>query len=317
MNSRLTIYTILAALLWATVLPAVAAKPKAPTRASLEQALKRAPGDMNTRCQLVELLLLQGDTVAAEEHIALADKLQTNACMQIQKARIAYARGRYGEAAIAYAKAFTLDIFPQDEIGAYRTDSLTHGAIDTRLRVAATQDKANTYAPVGRAELAFHRGDTAAGIGFLRLALQRGDTLLRNRIDSLSRSVQRDTAETGALLYTIPFERKNGVPTVQVQVNGLKMKAEIDTTATCCKISGVESHFMLKNDYITSAMIKDSHILILPTLQVGDTLALRDVWLYNDNSLTSPIVLNPAVFAQWGVVKIAETKNQIEIYTRK
>ena len=243
MKSRLTTYTILAALLWAMILPTTVAKPKAPTRASLEQVLKHAPGDMSTRCQLIELLLQQGDTIAAEGHIALADKLQTNACVQIQKARIAYARGRYAEAAIAYAKAFTLDVIPQNETGAYRTDSLTHGAIDTRLRVAATQDKTNAYAPVGRAELAFYRGDTAAGIGFLRLALQRGDTLQRERIDSLSRTIQRDTTETGTLLYTIPFERKNGVPTLSVTANGLKIKAEIDTTATRCTISGVESHY--------------------------------------------------------------------------
>lgn len=317
MKSQLTIYTILAALLWATVLPTIAAKPKAPTRASLEQVLKRAPGDMNTRCQLVEMMLQQGDTVAAEEQIALADKLQTNACVQIQKARIAYARGRYGEAAIAYAKAFTLDVFPQDETGAYRTDSLTNGAIDTRLRVAATQDKTNTYAPVGRAELAFYRGDTAAGIGFLRLALQRGDTLQRERIDSLSRSMQRDTTETGTLLYTIPFERKNGVPTLSVTANGLKIKAEIDTTATRCTISGVESNFMLKNEYITSAMIQDSHILILPTLQLTGSIVLRDLRLYNDNTQTSPLVLNLAAFAQLGVARIHPSKNQIEIYERK
>lgn len=317
MKSRLTIYTILAALLWATALPTVAAKPKAPTRASLEQVLKRAPGDMNTRCQLVEMMLQQGDTVAAEEQIALADKLQTNACVQIQKARIAYARGRYGEAAIAYAKAFTLDVFPQDETGAYRTDSLTHGAIDTRLKVAATQDKTNTHAPAARAELAFYRGDTAAGIGFLRLALQRGDTLLRDRIDSLSRSIQRDTTETGTLLYTIPFERKNGVPTLSVTANGLKIKAEIDTTATRCTISGVESNFMLKNDYITSAMIQDNHILILPILQLTDSIVLRDLRLYNDNTQTSPLVLNLTAFAQLGVARIHPSKNQIEIYERK
>lgn len=272
---------------------------------------------MSTRCQLVEILLQHGDTVAAEEHIALADKLQTNACVQIQKARIAYARGRYGEAAIAYAKAFTLDVFPQEEIGAYRTDSLTGGAIDTRLRVAATQDKTNTYAPKGRAELAFYRGDTAEGIGFLRLALQRGDTLLRDRIDMLSRTIRPDTTGIGTLLYTIPFERKMGVPTLSVMVNGLKMKAEIDTTATRCTISGVESNFMLKNEYITPSMIKENRIVLLPAMQVTDRIVLRDLQLYNDNNQTSPLVLNLTVFAQFGIARIHPSKNQIEIYERK
>lgn len=314
---RHSISILLYALLLAVTIPAIAAKPKAPTRASLEQILKHAPGDMSTRCQLIEMLLQQGDTVAAEAQITLADKLQINACVQIQKARIAHARGRYAEAASAYAKAFTLEAFPQEEIAAYRTDSLTRGAIDTRLKVAAMHDKANTFAPVGRAELAFYRGDTAEGIGFLRQALQRGDTLLRERIDSLSRMIQQDTTDTGTLLYTIPFERKNGVPTLSVTINGLKMKAEIDTTATRCTISGVESNFMLKNDYITSSMVKDSHIVLLPAIQVTDSIVLRDLRLYNDNTQTSPLVLNLAAFAQFGVARMNPSKNQIEIYERK
>lgn len=114
---HISIYTLLLIILLMPAMPAIAAKPKAPTRASLEQVLTHAPGDMSTRCQLIELLLQQGDTVAAEGHIALADKLQTNACVQIQKARIAYARGRYAEAAIAYAKAFTQDVIPQNVKG--------------------------------------------------------------------------------------------------------------------------------------------------------------------------------------------------------
>ena len=316
MKSRLTTYTILAALLWAMILPTTVAKPKAPTRASLEQVLKHAPGDMSTRCQLIELLLQQGDTIAAEGHIALADKLQTNACVQIQKARIAYARGRYAEAAIAYAKAFTLDVIPQNETGAYRTDSLTHGAIDTRLRVAATQDKTNAYAPVGRAELAFYHGDTAAGIGFLRLALQRGDTLQRERIDSLSRTIQRATTETGTLLYTIPFERKNGVPTLSVTANGLKIKAEIDTTATRCTISGVESHFMLKNGYLTDAdfMGKQNYVTATGEIHEGTIINLREVRV-GDITLTNikasvisgqraPLLLGQTVFRRFGTLEV-------------
>lgn len=73
----------------------------------------------------------------------------------------------------------------------------------------------------------------------------------------------------------------------------------------------------MKNDYITSAMIQDSHILILPTLQVTDSIVLHDMRLYNNNSQTSPLVLNLAAFAQLGVARIHPSKNQIEIYERK
>lgn len=315
MKLRLALYTVLTFLLGLSA--ALAAKPKAPTRASLEKQVKQAPGDMSARCQLIELLLEQGDTVAAETHISLADKLQVNACVQIQKARIACARARYNEASLAYAKAFTLDAFPPCEQGAYRSDSLTRGALSARLKAAAARDKANTCALVACAELALYRGDTTEGVALLRQALQRGDTLQRVRVDSLSRTLWRDTVEAGRLLYSLPFERKHGVPTLSVTINGLRMKAEIDTTATRCTISSIEANFMIKNDYLTSSMVLDNHIVLLPTLQLTDSLALHDLQFYNDTKQSSPLVMNLSAFAQLGVARIHPTLNLIEIYQRQ
>lgn len=300
--------------LWAAGSSARETKAAAAQCKAVEKLLAKTPGDMSLRCRYIDLLLASGDTVVAEQQIQYALKLQCSPCVLFHKAHIAFAHAHYDEAAMAYSTALLMEGWVDDS-RLYLTDSLTGGGVDMRIKVAALQDKSNAHAPQARAELALLRGDTVAGLALLQEAVVRGDTLQRVRIEELRAYTQDSTP--GEVLFTIPFDRKNGVPTLYVHVNGLRIKAELDTTAMISRISGVESSFMLKNEYISSDDTKDNNKLIVRDLQLTEDIVLHDVWLHNDNKMSAPLVLSLSVFERLGKAHVNQKLSQVEIYGKK
>lgn len=287
-----------------------AAKPKG--RADLEKALKKSPGNMELRCELIGMLLAAGDTTEAETHIRYAQKMQPAECISLHAAHIAFARNRYTDAARLYADATLLGAFPTDDPNVYAADSLSRGSIAIRLRAANAKDKSKTAALIGLAEMALHRADTAAAVSLLEEAVVRGDTALISRIKTLKSVLPTDSTEK-TVVMRIPFERNYGKIEMQVVVNGLKVKAQIDTTATQSTISGVESSFMLKNEYTTHADIIDNTVMLVRTLELPDGTVLKDVRLHNKNAQEAPVILSLSVLEPLGKARINEKEAVIEI----
>lgn len=287
-----------------------AAKPKG--KADIEKALKKAPGNMELRCELIGMLLTEGDTVSAEEHIRYAQKLQPTECISLHAAHIALARKRYADAARFYADATMLGTFPTDDAGVYAADSLSNGALSTRLKALAIKDKSRTTALLGLADIALHGADTAAAISRLEEAWQRGDTAQLTRLKELKNALPVDSAEK-TVVMRIPFERKFGNIEMNVLLNGLKVKAQIDTTATQSTISGVESSFMIKNDYAKNSDIIESTILLVRSLELPGGTVLTDIRLHNRNNQEAPLILALSAFAPLGEARINEKEAMLEI----
>lgn len=279
---------------------------------AIEKAIKKAPGNTELRCQLIELLLEKGDTLRAEEQLRYAQKMQATGCISLHAAHIAYNKHKYAEAAIAFSEATLLGSFCQEDSLIYLTDSLTRGSITARMKAAVVKDKSSPAPFIALAHLALHKTDTLSAISMLENAALRGDTASRSLAKQLKNSLPVDSTESKVLMR-IPFSRNMGKIELSLQVNGLTMKATVDTTATQPTISGVTSQFMLKNDYASYSEVVETNILIARTIDFPGNITLRNVRLHNRNNQTEPIILSLSVFSSLGRARINESEAVIEI----
>lgn len=297
----------------------LSAKDKVPTVVSYEKILKKNPGDMDTYCALVDMLLTQSDTVRAEEHLTYALRLRpTYACLLTTKARIALARGKQEEAVISYADAIIGGYVPEDDSTFWYLADYLGARMQTRLRVASQRDRTNTSVLRTMALWHLHDGDTAAAVIDYREMWRRSqDSTILVLIDSLE-ALHRDTTMVDSVVACIPFTRKLNKIEIRCVVNGLRLNAILDTTATESTISGVELDFMRKNDYVLSDDILDTHTLSLRSLTFADEhVRLQDVRMAFRRMQDDPLIFCPQTFEKLGSLRLNEDKHLIEIVVKK
>lgn len=286
-----------------------------PQRKALEKAVQKAPGDMGLRCELIGTMLAEGDTVAAEEQLSYAMKLRSAPCLHIHHAQIALGRGKRIDAAADCAQAVVAGLMPADEPFIYQMDSTPPHIVTMRLRMAMQKEKANASIPAGIGQLALLRGDTAAAVEAYREAIQRGDTTLKTVVDSLTKTTE-DSCQSATPTARIPFTRKGEKIEVVCTINGLKIKAEVDTTATESTISTVEAHFMLKNNYVPAENVVNDNTLIIREIDFGDGLVLRSVRLHHIRKQEETIIFCLGDLRQLGTVVINEGKKELQLYSK-
>lgn len=306
-------------------------------RKGLEKAMKKAPGDITVRCALIGVMLTEGDTAAAEEQLAFALKLEQAGCLYVHRGQIALSRGKYIDAAADCTQAVAAGLMPDEEAFIYRMDSMPPHLVSMRLKMAMQKDKGNAALPTGLGQLQLHRGDTAGAISAFREAYHRGDTTMQAMVDSLQRGGKAASYSSGLIHSTAPeggtspvsgeesvrqsepvgrivFTRKGERMEVSCTINGLKIKAEVDTTAKESTISSVEAHFMLKNNYVSQENVINDNTLIIRETDFGDGLVLRGVRLHHRRAQEETVIFCLADLRQLGTVVIHEEKREIQIY---
>ena len=278
--------------------------------AGLEKRLKKAPGNVELRCEYVGVLLQEGDTSKAEEVLDYGLKLGEAGCLYLHRARIALNRNKTSQAAIHCAAAVNAGLMPEEEPLVYFVDSVSGGAVAMRLDRSVKADKSGTNAAKGLGQIRMHKGDTAAALQCYKEAVRRGDTLLVALIESLKKPEM--TAED-SVVARIAFTRTNDKIEVQCRLNGLKIKAEVDTTATESSISGVETSFILKNEYVSKSEIVDNKVLIVRELDFGEGLILKGIRLHHQRVQESPVVLCLEDLRRLGNVVINEREKVLEV----
>lgn len=281
------------------------------SRAKVEKALARRPGDTELRCRLVSLLLSEGDTVRAEKELTYALTMQQTPCLFVHKASIALRRGQLGAAALHCATAVEHGLLPDDEPLIGQVDSLSGGMVTLRLQRTARTDKKVTSVLLGLAQLSLAHGDTASAITGIEEACVRGDSTLFPRLASLRDTARADTSYH--VIATIPFIRNRGKTELEGTLNGLKVKIELDSAATTSTISGIETLFMLKNKYIRSDEVVDDHIVISREIDLGNGLVLRGVRLFHIRNQEVPLILCLRDLAPLGIPRINEARRCIEL----
>ena len=276
----------------------------------LEKKLKKAPGNVEVRCEYVGVLLQEGDTSKAEEALDYGLKLGEAGCLYIHRARIALNRNKTSQAAIHCASAVNTGLLPEEEPLIYYVDSVSGGAVAMRLDRNSKSDKAGTNAVKGLGQIRMHEGDTAAALLCYKEAVRRGDTLLVALIDSLK---QGETLTEDSVVARIAFTRTYEKIEVQCKLNGLKIKAEVDTAATESTISGVETSFILKNEYVSKSEIVDNKILIVRELDFGNELILNGIRLHYRRTQESPVILCMEDLRRLGKVVINEREKVLEV----
>lgn len=292
-------------------LPAVAADNKADKKtAELAQKLKKNPGNIDLRCEYVGALLQQGDTVRAEEALDYGAKLGEAGCLQLHRARIALSRGKNTNAALCCALAVNAGVLPEEEPLIFSVDSLTGGGVATRLNNASKASKSNYYSIKALGQIRLHAGDSTAALNCFQEAFRRGDTTLVALIDTLKKA---ETLSEDSVVARIAFTRTDGKMEVTCTLNGLKIKAEVDTTAVESSISGVETTFILKNEYVSRSDIVDNSVLVVRELDFGNGLLLSSVRLHHKRAQESPVVLCLSDLRQLGRIVINEREKVLEV----
>lgn len=96
-------------------------------------------------------------------------------------------------------------------------------------------------------------------------------------------------------------------------MNGLAIRITVDTTATRSSISGVETVFMLKNDYISKDDIHENTSVIIRNLELGGGVSLSDIAFKYDANQDPPLILCLRDLERLGRVRINERERMIEI----
>lgn len=281
------------------------------SRAKVEKALTRRPGDTELRCRLISLLLAEADTARAEKELTYALTMQQAPCLLMHKASIALSRGQVGTAAINCATAIEQGLLPDDEPLILYVDSLSEGMVTLRLQRTVRSTKKGTAVLIGLAQLNLAHRDTTAAINNIEEACLRGDSTLYSRLQSLRNNTPADTSLR--VIATIPFIRNRGKIEIDGTLNGLKLKIELDSTAANGTISGVETLFMLKNKYIRSDEVVDDHIVIAREIDLGNGLVLRGVRLSHIRNQSVPLILSLRDLVPLGIPRINEEARCVEL----
>lgn len=280
--------------------------------ARLEKLIRRQPGDISLRCRLVNALLANGDTAHAERELDYAINMCESPCLLINKAGIALKRKQTVVAAQYCATAVENGLMPDDESLISRIDSLSGGMVSMRLKMMTKTEKSAVNILSGLAQLSIMSGDTATAIACIEETMARGDSTLMSRLYNLKDTTSLDV-KGYEVTGIIPFTRNFGKIEINAIVNGLKVKIEVDSTATTSTISGVETLFMIKNKYIRIDEVIDNHIVISRQIDFGNGIILRGLKLYHIRNQETPVILSLKDLLPLGIPRINNKEKCIEL----
>lgn len=279
----------------------------------LQREIKRQPGDMDKHCALVQALLAAGDTTEAEKSLDYALKMRETACLYMQRAAIGMAKGEYFTAARYGAQAVKAGLRPSEDSMVFRIDSLSGGGVMLCLQRMTGEEKQNSNVWRGLGQMAQMKGDTIAALTYFEKAVHAGDTTCREALKQLRPSEIAPT-ETDSVIARIPFLNQTGELELKGKINGLAIRITVDTTATQSTISGVETLFMLKNEYVSRDDIIDNIYVIVKRLEIGEGMVLRNIRLRYIENQDNPLILCLRDLERLGGIQI-NTEKRVLIVT--
>ena len=264
----------------------------------LSRELKRSPGDMELHCRMAQAQLAEGDTAAAEKTLEYALKLKETPCLYMQKARIQLARQDFYSAARYCAQAVKAGMKPEEDSLIFRIDSLSSGGVRVGIQRLATEDKKNDA---------------------LRYGLEQMEkSAVRSQPSEVSHQksdVSHQQAEEDSIIAEIPFLNQTERLEMKGKINGLPIRLSVDTTATQSSISGVETMFMLKNEYISKADIHDNNTAVMiKRLEIGESVVLNDITLQHRATQEQSVILCMGDLERLGRIRIDDKKRMLVIY---
>lgn len=256
----------------------------------LSRELKRSPGDMELHCLLAEAQLAERDTAAAEKTLEYALKLKETPCLYMQKARINLSKLDFFSAARYCAQAVKAGMKPEEDSLVYRIDSLSSGGVRMCIQKLAREDKKNA-------------------------ALQYGlEQMEKSEVSHQKSDVSHQQAEENSIIAEIPFLNQTDRLEMKGKINGLPIRLSVDTTATESSISGVETMFMLKNEYISKSDIHDNTAVIIKRLEIGESVEMKDITLQHKASQEQSVILCLGDLERLGHIRIDDKKRVMVIY---
>lgn len=244
----------------------------------LLRELRRRPGEMELHCRLAEAQLAEGDTAAAEETMEYGLKLKETPCLYMQKARVALSRQDFFSAARYCAQAVKAGMKPEEDSLVYRIDSLSGGGV--------------------------------------RMCLQGADVSFQpSEVSSQPSEVTATGSLSGdSIIAEIPFLNQTDRLEMKGKINGLPIRLSVDTTATESSISGVETMFMLKNEYISKSDIHENTAVMIKRLEIGEAVEIKDIMLQYRATQEQSVVLCVGDLERLGRVRIDGKKRVVVIY---
>ena len=119
------------------------------------------------------------------------------------------------------------------------------------------------------------------------------------------------------MIAQIPFLNQTGELELKGKINGLAIRITVDTTATQSTISGVETLFMLKNEYVSRDDIIDNIFVIAKRLEIGEGMVLRDIRLRYIENQDCPLILCLHDLERLGRIQILPEKRVLTIRQTK
>lgn len=258
----------------------------------LARELKRSPGDMELHCRMAQAQLAEGDTAAAEKTLEYALKLKETPCLYMQKARIQHAKQDFYSAARYCAQAVKAGMKPEEDSLIFRIDSLSFGGVRVGIQRLATEDKKNDALRYGLEQMEKSEVRT-----------QKSDV-----------TATGSQAEEDSIIAEIPFLNQTERLEMKGKINGLPIRLSVDTTATESSISGVETMFMLKNEYISKADIRDNTAVMIKRLEIGESVVLNDITLQHRATQEQSVILCMGDLERLGRIRIDDKKRMLVIY---
>ena len=304
---------VICLLLCALVYEAQGAKRPKTEVERLEIAVKRTPGEMDLWCALVAAQLADGDTTGAEQNLNYSIKMEETPCLCMHKAHISAARQDISAAARYAATAVKMGLKPAEDSSVYRIDSLTGGGVMLYMKRIASEEKKNAALWYGLGQMACIYRDTASALPYFETAYHLGDSTAGIIVSQLKASKEKQLTNGRELIAEIPYTYQEDEIELKGKLNGLAIRMTVDTTATQSTISGVETLFMLKNEYITKDDIRDNTAVVVKRLEISETIHLDNVLLQHISSQESPVVLCLRDLERLGHVSVNKQKRVIEI----
>ena len=273
-----------------SVCEAQGAKRPATETERLAREMKRSPGDMELHCRMAQAQLAEGDTAAAEKTLEYALKLKETPCLYMQKARIQLARQDFYSAARYCAQAVKAGMKPEEDSLIFRIDSLSSGGVRVGIQKLATEDKKNDA---------------------LRYGLEQME---KSELRTQKSDVSHQQAEEDSIIAEIPFLNQTERLEMKGKINGLPIRLSVDTTATESSISGVETMFMLKNEYISKADIRDNTAVMIKRLEIGESVVLNNITLQHRATQEQSVILCMGDLERLGRIRIDDKKRMLVIY---
>ena len=134
-------------------------------------------------------------------------------------------------------------------------------------------------------------------------------------VRSQQAEVSHQQAEEDSIIAEIPFLNQTERLEMKGKINGLPIRLSVDTTATQSSISGVETMFMLKNEYIYKADIHDNNTAVMiKRLEIGESVVLNDITLQHRATQEQSVILCVGDLERLGRIRIDDKKRMLVIY---